>query len=121
MDEPNKVVNLGGTMRLGVFPCRLKDGSLSQRAYGRTNVSERHRHRFELNNKYRPVLERAGLRVVGENPKLRLAEIVEFKNHPWYVAVQFHPELKSRPLRPHPLFRDFVAAALKRLSPRAQI
>jgi len=119
MEEQKNVVNLGGTMRLGVYPCRVASGALARRAYGHEMISERHRHRFELNNKYRPALEKAGLRVVGENPKHRLAEIVEFKDHPWYMAVQFHPELKSRPLRPHPLFREFVAAALRRLSPRA--
>ncbi|MBL0058457.1 MAG: CTP synthase [Elusimicrobia bacterium] len=118
MDEQKKITQLGGTMRLGVYPCRLKAGSLAHKAYGRDMAYERHRHRYELNNKYRPALEKAGLRVVGDYPRLHLAEAVELKNHPWYVAVQFHPELKSRPLRPHPLFRDFVAAALRRLSPR---
>jgi CTP synthase len=118
MDEQKKITQLGGTMRLGVYPCRLKAGSLAHKAYGRDMAYERHRHRYELNNKYRPALEKAGLRVVGDYPRLHLAEVVELKNHPWYVAVQFHPELKSRPLRPHPLFRDFVAAALRRLSPR---
>jgi hypothetical protein len=97
---------MGGSMRLGVYPCRLKAGSLAHKAYGRDLVHERHRHRYELNNKYRKALEKAGLRVVGEYPRLHLAEVVELKNHPWYVAVQYHPELKSRPLHPHPLFRD---------------
>jgi CTP synthase len=119
MEEQKKVTQMGGTMRLGVYPCRVKPGSAAHRAYRHETVNERHRHRYELNNKYRRALEKAGLRVVGEYRKLHLAEIVELKNHPWYVAVQFHPELKSRPLRPHPLFRDFIAAALRRLSPRA--
>jgi CTP synthase len=118
MNEQNKITQLGGSMRLGAYPCRLKAGSLTHKAYGRDIVHERHRHRYELNNKYRPALEKAGLRVVGEYPRLHLAEVVELKNHPWYVAVQYHPELKSRPLHPHPLFRDFIAAALHRLSPR---
>jgi CTP synthase len=120
MSEQMKITQLGGSMRLGVYPCRLKSGSHSHKAYGRELVHERHRHRYELNNKYRPVLEKAGLRVVGEYPRLHLAEIVELKNHPWYVAVQYHPELKSRPLHPHPLFRAFIAAALHRLSPQTR-
>jgi CTP synthase len=79
---------------------------------------ERHRHRFEMNNKYRKAFEKVGLRVVGEYKKLALPEMVQLKDHPWFVGVQFHPELKSRPLHPHPLFRDFIAAAVRRLSPR---
>ncbi|MBK8872189.1 MAG: CTP synthase [Elusimicrobia bacterium] len=117
MLEQKKVTQLGASMRLGVYPCRLKADSLARKAYGKDLVNERHRHRYELNNKYRKALEKAGLRVVGEYTRLKLAEVVEFKNHPWYVAVQYHPELKSRPLHPHPLFRDFIAAALRRLSP----
>ncbi|HMX95341.1 MAG TPA: CTP synthase, partial [Elusimicrobiota bacterium] len=118
MLEQKKITQMGGSMRLGVYPCRLKSGSLAHKAYGKDLVQERHRHRYELNNKYRNALEKAGLRVVGEYPRLHLAEAVEFKNHPWYVAVQYHPELKSRPLHPHPLFKAFIAAALQRLSPR---
>lgn len=118
MLEQKKITQMGGSMRLGVYPCRLKSGSLAHKAYGRELVHERHRHRYELNNKYRKALEKAGLRVVGEYPRLHLAEAVELKNHPWYVAVQYHPELKSRPLHPHPLFKSFIAAALHRLSPR---
>ena len=114
MDEQKRVSRMGGTMRLGIYPCRLKRRSLAHRAYRRSSISERHRHRYELNNRYRRALEKAGLTVTGENPKLNLAEIVEFGDHPWFVAVQFHPELKSRPLHPHPLFRDFVGAALRR-------
>ncbi len=116
MEEQKKVRQMGGTMRLGVYPCRLKGDSLAHKAYKRDLVMERHRHRFELNNKYRGRLEKAGLRVTGEYPKLRLGEIVELKDHPWFVGVQFHPELKSRPLHPHPLFRDFVGAALRHKS-----
>ncbi len=113
MDEQKKVSNMGGTMRLGVYPCKVKSNSVAHQAYKKSMVSERHRHRFEFNNKYRKQMEKAGLRVTGEYSKLRLAEIVELKDHPWFVAVQFHPEFKSRPLRPHPLFRDFIGAALK--------
>ena len=118
MWEQKKITQMGGSMRLGVYPCRLKPGTLAHKAYGREMVHERHRHRYEFNNKYRKALEKAGLRVVGEYPRLHLAEAVELKNHPWYVAVQYHPELKSRPLHPHPLFKSFIAAALQRLSPR---
>jgi CTP synthase len=120
MEEQKKVSQMGGTMRLGVYPCRVKSGSLAHQAYRRDTVYERHRHRYELNNKYRRALEKAGLRVTGEYPKWNLAEVVEYKDHPWFLAVQFHPELKSRPLHPHPLFRDFIGAALKRSSPRAR-
>jgi CTP synthase len=118
MEEQKKVVQKGGTMRLGVYPCKLKADSKAHAAYRREMVMERHRHRYELNNKYRKALEKAGLRIVGENPQLRLTEVVEWKDHPWFVGVQFHPELKSRPLHPHPLFRDFIGAALRRFSPR---
>jgi CTP synthase len=118
MEEQKKITQMGGTMRLGVYPCKISAKSLAYQAYRRDLVMERHRHRYELNNKYRKALEKVGLRVVGEYPKLHLAEIVQYKDHPWFVAVQFHPELKSRPLHPHPLFRDFIGAALKRSFPR---
>jgi CTP synthase len=118
MEDQRHVAGKGGTMRLGTYPCRLKKSSLSHRAYGRDLIAERHRHRYEFNNKYRKALEKAGLAVTGENEKNHLAEIVEYKNHPWFVAVQFHPELKSRPLHPHPLFRDFIGAALRRRTNR---
>jgi CTP synthase len=118
MDEQRGVVQKGGTMRLGVYPCDLKPGSLAHKAYRKTRVLERHRHRYELNNRYRARLEKAGLRVTGVNRSLGLAEAVEFADHPWFVAVQFHPELKSRPLRPHPLFKDFIGAALRFRSAR---
>ena len=111
MDEQKKVTRKGGTMRLGAYPCVLKEGSRAARAYGTPQVGERHRHRYELNNEYREVLAEAGLEVTGNSPDGSLAEVVEVPNHPWMVAVQFHPELKSRPLAPHPLFAAFVAAA----------
>jgi CTP synthase len=113
MEEQKHVTQKGGTMRLGVYPCDVKSGSLAHQAYKRTSVPERHRHRYELNNKYRKKLEKAGLRVTGNYKKHDLAEIVELQGHPWFLAVQFHPELQSRPLSPHPLFRDFIAAAVK--------
>ena len=106
------VEDKGGTMRLGAYPCSLKDGSKSLAAYGAKEISERHRHRYEFNNDFRADLERAGLAVAGTLPDDSLVEIVEVKDHPWFVGSQFHPELKSRPNHPHPLFRDFVKAAL---------
>jgi CTP synthase len=118
MEEQKAVKQKGGTMRLGAYPCALKSGTHAHRAYKREMVLERHRHRFEMNNKYRKAFEKVGLRVTGEYKKLLLPEIVELKGHPWFVGVQFHPELKSRPLHPHPLFVDFVGAALRHMSPR---
>ncbi len=108
------VVEKGGTMRLGAYRCALREGSLAARAYGRPEVEERHRHRYELNNKYAQQLTSRGLVLSGKCVGRELVEIVELPDHPWYLAVQFHPELKSRPQDPHPLFRDFVRAALER-------
>lgn len=112
MLEQKDVKEKGGTMRLGSYKCRLKKDSKAFRAYGRISVEERHRHRFELNNKYRDMLEKAGMSITGVNPDKDLAEIIEVENHPWFVAVQFHPEFKSRPDNPHPLFRDFIKASI---------
>lgn len=112
MEEQKRTNDKGGTMRLGAFDCSLLEGSHSHKAYGQSQVSERHRHRFELNNDYRDRLEAKGLRMAGKNPKLDLVEIVEIPDHPWFVGVQYHPEYKTRPLTPHPLFRDFVQAAI---------
>ncbi|MGQ0644604.1 MAG: CTP synthase [Elusimicrobiota bacterium] len=120
MEEQRGVTRKGGSMRLGVYPCAVKPGTLAHQAYRRAEILERHRHRYELNNRYRARLEKAGLRVIGNYKKLDLAEIVEHRDHPWFLAVQFHPELQSRPLHPHPLFRDFIGAALKRRSARAR-
>lgn len=103
----------GGTMRLGAYNCRLKPNTLSFKAYGKENISERHRHRYELNNKFREQLENKGMVMAGINPKRDLVEIIELKNHPFFVATQFHPEFKSRPLNPHPLFWEFIRACLK--------
>lgn len=104
----------GGTMRLGAYPCRLMERTRARQAYGTDNISERHRHRYELNNSYRDLLANKGLVISGVNEDRDLVEIVELKNHPFFVGVQFHPELKSRPLRPHPLFREFIKAASER-------
>lgn len=111
LPEQKEIEDLGGTMRLGAYPCAIVEGSLAHRAYGTTLVRERHRHRYEFNNQYREALERAGLRVTGTSPDGRLVEIIELADHPWFVATQFHPEFTSRPNRPQPLFRDFVRAA----------
>ena len=105
----------GGTMRLGAFPCRLTSrDSRAFAAYGADEISERHRHRYEFNNDFREAVTGAGLDLAGLSPDGQLVEMVELPGHPWFVGVQFHPELKSRPNRAHPLFRDFVAAAAKR-------
>ena len=100
-------------MRLGAYPCILKEDTLAYKAYKQIKISERHRHRYEVNNEYIEQLTMAGLRISGINETLNLAEIIELENHPWFVGVQFHPEFKSRPYKAHPLFRDFIAAALK--------
>ncbi len=112
-DQAN-VTDKGGTMRLGAYKCTLREGSLAARAYGKSEVEERHRHRYELNNKYAQQLTSRGLVLSGKCVGRELVEIVELPDHPWFLAVQFHPELKSRPLDPHPLFKDFVRAALER-------
>jgi CTP synthase len=113
MEEQETVVDLGGSMRLGAWPCTLKKDSLAATTYGAEEISERHRHRYEVNNRYREQLEASGLVLSGLSPDGHLVEMVENPAHPWFVAVQFHPELKSQPLAPHPLFRDFIGAALK--------
>jgi len=116
LPEQNKIKDLGESMRLGNYECLLKKGSLSYKAYGKSVITERHRHRYEVNNKFRKALEEGGLLVSGTYTPKNLVEIVEIPNHPWFVAVQFHPEFTSRPENPHPLFRDFIGAALKRAS-----
>jgi CTP synthase len=118
MPDQENITKMGGTMRLGAYPCELEKGSLSHKAYGKHQISERHRHRYEFNNEFRDTLTRAGLKLTGLSPDNRLVEIIELSSqkpagHPWFVAVQFHPELKSRPTRAHPLFRDLVKAALQ--------
>jgi CTP synthase len=112
MPDQRDMEDKGGTMRLGLYPARLTPGSKAAAVYGQEVIYERHRHRFEVNNRYRQTLEGAGLLLSGQSPDGRLVEIVELKDHPWFVASQFHPEFKSRPERPHPLFDGFVEAAL---------
>ena len=114
MPSQEGVADKGATMRLGACPCRLEEGSLVEAAYGQQQISERHRHRFEVNNAYRERLEAAGLSISGTSPDGQLVEMVELPGHPWFVATQAHPEFKSRPTRPHPLFRAFVHAAVLR-------
>ncbi|MDP3024797.1 MAG: CTP synthase [candidate division Zixibacteria bacterium] len=111
--EQEKVVDKGATMRLGAYPCNLDKSSFSFKAYGELSISERHRHRYEFNNRFKEVLCKAGMRIAGTSPDKSLVEIIEIEDHPWFVGVQFHPELKSRPLKAHPLFRDFVKASLR--------
>ncbi|MBI3589689.1 MAG: CTP synthase [Candidatus Liptonbacteria bacterium] len=106
--------NLGGSMRLGAYKCRLVKNTIALKAYGKPLISERHRHRYEVNNKLRDKLEKSGLIFSGLNPEKNLVEIIELKNHPFFVGVQFHPELKSRPFDPHPLFLEFIKAALRK-------
>ena len=98
-------------MRLGAYPCTLAEGSHSREIYGESDISERHRHRFEVNNQYRDVLTEHGMTISGTSPDQGLVEMIEITDHPWFVAGQFHPELKSRPTRPHPLFASFIGAA----------
>ncbi len=115
-----KGVEMGGTMRLGLWPCWLEPDTKAAEAYGDSHVSERHRHRFEVNNEYRQQMADAGLIASGTSKDGTLVEIMELKDHPFYMGVQFHPEFRSRPNRPHPVFRDFVAAAIDRLPEGAQ-
>jgi CTP synthase len=113
-------VDMGGAMRLGLWPCKLEPGTIAQRAYGASLIHERHRHRFEVNNDYRQALDEAGFIASGVSPDGKLVEIMELREHPFFVGVQFHPEFRSRPTRPHPLFRSFVRAAIESLPEGAQ-
>jgi len=119
MESQQHVTDMGGTMRLGAYPCRLSRGSLALEVYGRGEVSERHRHRYEVSNRYRDLFTQHGMKLSGLSPDGSLVEIVELVNHPWFIGCQFHPELQSRPTRPHPLFAGFVAAAVKAKHQRA--
>ncbi|MFW5980432.1 MAG: CTP synthase [Halanaerobiaceae bacterium] len=112
MPEQKDIEDMGGTMRLGLYPCKMENGSISHQAYGEEIIYERHRHRYELNNEYRKKLKNKGMLMSGVSPDEKLVEIIELAEHPWFVGVQFHPEFKSRPNRPHPLFVSFVKAAV---------
>jgi CTP synthase len=118
MPDQHGIADMGGTMRLGLYPCQLQPGTVAAAAYGTSVVQERHRHRFELNNAYREVLASAGMRFSGLSPDGRLVEVVELANHPFMVATQFHPEFLSRPNRPHPLFVGFLKAVLEHAEAR---
>jgi CTP synthase len=118
LPEQKEVADLGGTMRLGADPIKLHEGTRAREIYGEAVIYERHRHRYEVNNLLRKRLQSAGLRISGTSPDERLVEVIELSEHPFFVASQFHPEFKSRPVRPAPLFRDFVTAALARTSGR---
>jgi CTP synthase len=119
LDSQRNVEDMGGTMRLGAYPCQLKQGSRAAQIYGADEVSERHRHRYEVNNAYRDVLAEYGLRCTGLSPDGALVEIIELPEHAWFIGCQFHPELKSRPMQPHPLFAGFVKAAFERKKQQA--
>jgi CTP synthase len=112
LDEQKKITRVGGTMRLGAFDCRLVPDTTAHAAFGRTTISERHRHRYEVNNDYRRRLEDAGLLISGTSPDGSLVEVIELPGHPWFVGIQSHPEFLSKPTEPHPLFRDFIGASL---------
>jgi CTP synthase len=124
VDRDNKIQkrdqfsDKGGTMRLGSYPCRLKAGSLAYKAYNQELIHERHRHRYEFNMGYREELEQCGMSITGISPDETFVEIIEIKEHPWFLACQFHPEFKSKPFKPHPLFRDFIKASLKQRQER---
>jgi CTP synthase len=121
LEEQKGVTEKGGTMRLGAHPARLRVGSKAAKCYGSQEISERHRHRYEFNNAYREQFEAHGMCLVGLSPDGTLVEVVEVASHPWFVAVQYHPEFKSQPTRPHPLFAGFVAAAVRHRSAIPQV
>ncbi|MGE3776331.1 MAG: gamma-glutamyl-gamma-aminobutyrate hydrolase family protein, partial [Pirellulaceae bacterium] len=116
LDEQRKITRKGGTMRLGAQPCRLDTNSLAARCYGREAITERHRHRYEFNNVYRQQFQAHGMQFSGLSPDGTLVEIIELPDHPWFLAVQFHPEFKSKPTAVQPLFSGFIAAAIERHS-----
>jgi CTP synthase len=120
MPEQRSQRNKGATMRLGAYPCVIATGSLAADAYGATDINERHRHRYEFANDYRDQLTAAGLVLSGTSPDRRLVELIELRDHPFFVGCQFHPEFKSRPASPHPLFARFVRAGLERQMARAK-
>jgi CTP synthase len=117
LEEQRRTTEMGGTMRLGAYLCSLKKNTVAHQIYNRKKVQERHRHRYEFNNRFREKFSEKGMIFSGIYREKNLVEIVELKNHPWFIGVQFHPEFKSKPDRPHPLFRSFIEAALRRKSP----
>ncbi|NQU16683.1 MAG: CTP synthase [Candidatus Saganbacteria bacterium] len=121
MEEQKKIKNMGGTMRLGAYACKIKRGTLLNKAYKKNTIHERHRHRYEFNNEYKELFEKRGMVFSGINPDADLVEVIEIPEHPFFVATQYHPEFKSRPNRPHPLFRNFVAAATNRLQEQIEL
>ena len=120
LDEQRSITAMGGTMRLGAQPTKLAEGSLAAECYGKTEVSERHRHRYEFNNQYRQQYEAHGLRFSGTSPDDALVEVVEVPDHPWFLAVQYHPEFKSKPIAAQPLFAGFIGAAVKHRTRRSE-
>jgi CTP synthase len=114
MEEQKRIDNMGGTMRLGEYKCKISKGTLAHKAYKTSLIKERHRHRYEFNNRYMEMFEQAGMIFSGINPERSLVEIVELKNHPWFLATQFHPEFKSRLIGSHPLFDGFINAAMRK-------
>ena len=118
MEHQRGVKVKGGTMRLGAYPCALQPGTKAARAYGVATALERHRHRFEFNNLYRRTFEEKGMKFSGLYAEMNLVEIIELEDHPWFVGVQFHPEFKSKPMAPHPLFREFIQATLAHARPK---
>jgi CTP synthase len=117
METQKTVTQKGGTMRLGAYPCRVAPQTLARTAYGLEQITERHRHRYEFNNTFRQALADQGLIFSGLSPDGHLVEIIELRDHPWFVGCQFHPEFQSTPLKAHPLFRDFITAAAQRRGP----
>jgi CTP synthase len=121
MDEQKKVTAKGGTMRLGSYPCDLKEGTLAYSIYGKPSISERHRHRWEFNNKYLEQFEKAGMIASGKNPGTDLVEIIELPGHPFFIGVQYHPELKSTVENPQPIFVHFIKAAKDNAEKRTEV
>jgi CTP synthase len=119
--ELKGIEDLGGTMRLGNWTCKLTEGSFAQRAYGTREINERHRHRYEFNREYEDRLKAAGLKITGETPDNTYVEICEIADHPWFLGCQFHPEFKSKPMEPHPLFKAFIGAAAEHRSRRMAV
>lgn len=113
MPDQKSIKNMGASMRLGAYPCIIQENTLARQAFKTDYISERHRHRYEVNNKFRNLLSEKGMIFSGLSPDRELVEIIELKGHPWFLGCQFHPELKSRATRAHPLFREFVKAAMK--------